>query len=137
MTTTMLGSVYDVDLYTNTLKKLRCNFKLHIDAAFGGFYYPFSNKENTINFTNPNVSSFTLDAHKMAQAPYRNRIFIIKKNYIKYINTLQANYVKVENFTLAGSRSRAKAIAIWMFLIQHELYGWMEKTFILQKKLNG
>lgn len=134
MMTTMFGSVDDVELYTKTLSELNCHYKLHIDAAFGGFYYPFSNKQNPINFSNPNISSFTLDAHKMAQAPYGTGIFIIRKNFMKYTNTSQAKYVKGEDFTLVGSRSGANAIAIWMILMQHGPFGWMEKIFILQKR---
>lgn len=134
MMTTMFGSVDDVNVYTDNLKELKCNFKLHVDGAFGGFYYPFSNKKNELNFTNPNISSFTLDAHKMAQAPYGTGIFIVRKNYMQYSNTSQASYVKGEDFTLAGSRSGANAIAIWMILMQHGMYGWMEKIFILQKR---
>jgi glutamate/tyrosine decarboxylase-like PLP-dependent enzyme len=37
----------------------------HIDGAYGGFVYPFSNQEiSVINFSNPKISSITIDAHK-------------------------------------------------------------------------
>lgn len=134
MMTTMFGSVDDVDLYTNELELNNLDFKLHIDGAYGGFYYPFSNKENGLNFSNPLVSSVTLDAHKMAQAPYGTGIFLIRKGLMRYATTQQASYVAGEDSTLIGSRSGANAISIWMILSKYGPNGWMEKIFILQKR---
>src|SRR5574343_640564 len=82
MMTTMFGSVDKVDIYTDVFIGRNLPFKLHIDGAYGGFYYPFSNKETNLNFANPHVSSVTLDAHKMAQAPYGTGIFLIRKGLI-------------------------------------------------------
>ena len=70
MMTTMFGSVDDPSDYTSLFSALDLPYKLHIDGAYGGFYYPFSNKENILNFNNPDITSITIDAHKMAQAPY-------------------------------------------------------------------
>ena len=135
MMTTMFGSVDCIDTYVDVLKEEKCDFKLHIDGAFGGFYYPFSKLEhNTINFKNPNVSSVTLDAHKMAQAPYGTGIFIARKNLIQYTTTQEDSYVEGEDCTLIGSRSGANAIAIWMILTTYGPNGWMEKIFVLQKR---
>lgn len=69
MMTTMFGSVDEAEAYTEPLLKLSCPFKLHVDGAYGGFYYPFSNEASTLTFENKHITSFTLDAHKMAQAP--------------------------------------------------------------------
>lgn len=134
MMTTMFGSVDDPSIYTSVLKNKGLQFKLHIDGAFGGFYYPFTNKENTLNFSNPDVNSVTLDAHKMAQAPYGTGIFLIRKDFMKYAKTKEASYVKGEDSTIIGSRSGANAISIWMILSTYGPYGWMEKIFILQKR---
>lgn len=134
MMTTMFGSIDNVDLYTNALKKYNLEFKLHIDGAYGGFYYPFSNKNNNLNFSNPNVCSVTLDAHKMAQAPYGTGIFLIRKNHIHFATTKQASYVEGEDCTLIGSRSGANAIAVWMILSKYGPNGWFEKIFVLQKR---
>ena len=134
MITTMYGSVDDIDILTGSLKKLSCDFKLHIDGAYGGFYYPFSNEGNLITFQNPDITSFTLDAHKMAQSPYGTGIFLIRKGYIENVNTQEASYVEGEDFTLIGSRSGANAIAVWMILVKNGPYGWQEKIFILQKR---
>lgn len=134
MMTTMFGSVDDVETYTSQLTNLSCEFKLHVDGAYGGFYYPFVNEDSQLTFKNQNISSFTLDAHKMAQAPYGTGIFLIRKGYIQNVNTQQASYVEGEDFTLIGSRSGANAIAVWMILVKYGPFGWQEKTFILQKR---
>ena len=135
MMTTMFGSVDSIETYVEVLKEENCEFKLHVDGAYGGFYYPFSKEENnTINFSNPHVSSVTLDAHKMAQAPYGTGIFLIRKNLIHYATTKEASYVEGEDCTLIGSRSGANAIAIWMILSTYGPNGWSEKVFVLQKR---
>lgn len=134
MMTTMYGSVDDVEMYVEELNHLSCKFKVHVDGAYGGFYYPFSGDESELTFANPNITSFTLDAHKMAQAPYGTGIFLIRKGYVQYVNTRQASYVEGEDFTLIGSRSGANAIAVWMILMKTGSFGWEEKIFVLQKR---
>jgi glutamate/tyrosine decarboxylase-like PLP-dependent enzyme len=134
MMTTMYGSVDDVNLLINALIKSNCYFKLHIDAAYGGFYYPFSSNNDSLTFKNKHITSFTLDAHKMAQAPYGTGIFIIRKGFIQNANTKEATYVEGEDYTLIGSRSGANAVAVWMILSKNGPHGWNEKIFILQKR---
>ena len=134
MMTTMFGSVDDVEIITTALKEKSCIFKLHIDGAYGGFYYPFSNEKSLLTFENQHISSFTLDAHKMAQAPYGTGIFLIRKGLIQHVNTQQASYVEGEDYTLIGSRSGANAVAVWMILVKNGLFGWFEKVYILQKR---
>jgi len=134
MMTTMFGSADNIEAYTNQLTDLSCEFKLHVDGAFGGFYYPFVNENSQLTFENQNISSFTLDAHKMAQAPYGTGIFLIRKGYIQNVITQQASYIEGEDFTLIGSRSGANAIAVWMILVKNGPFGWQEKVFILQKR---
>lgn len=133
MMTTMYGSVDDVDAYTSSLLETNSLFKLHIDGAYGGFYFPFSSDHNLLNFSNEHVSSVTLDAHKMAQAPYGTGIFLSRKGLINYANT-KASYVEGEDFTLIGSRSGANAVAVWMILVTNGPFGWYEKIYILQKR---
>lgn len=134
MMTTMFGSVDPLDRYVNVLKQHQCNYKIHIDGAYGGFYYPFTHQESQLTFENPEITSFTLDAHKMAQAPYGTGIFLIKKGFIHYANTKEASYVEGEDYTLIGSRSGANAVAVWMILNTSGPFGWQEKIFILQKR---
>ena len=134
MMTTMFGSVDDVDLLTQVLKQNKCEYKLHVDGAYGGFYYPFAAESNKLTFQNPAISSFTLDAHKMAQAPYGTGIFLIRKGLMNYANTKEASYVEGEDFTLIGSRSGANAIAVWMILSSYGPFGWYEKILVLQNR---
>ena len=129
MMTTMFGSVDNVDTYVGTLKNLSCKFKIHVDGAYGGFYYPFTENQSPLTFKNLDISSFTLDAHKMAQAPYGTGIFLIRKGYIVNVNTRQASYVEGEDYTLIGSRSGANAIAVWMILMKKRTFWVARKDF--------
>jgi tyrosine decarboxylase/aspartate 1-decarboxylase len=133
MMTTMYGSVDNIDEYVTALNQAAVTYKIHIDGAFGGFYFPFTKNKGKLSFQNPNITSFTLDAHKMAQAPYGTGIFLIRKDYIQYANT-KTGYVEGEDFTLIGSRSGANAIAVWMILAKNGPFGWQEKVFILQRR---
>lgn len=134
MMTTMFGSVDNPDVYSEVLDRLDTPYFIHLDGAYGGFYFPFSQKEHRLDFRNTNVSSVTLDAHKMAQAPYGTGIFIIRKDLIHYANTKEASYVEGEDYTLIGSRSGANAVAVWMILSKYGPFGWTEKIFVLQKR---
>ena len=134
MMTTMFGSIDNVSDYVGVLEELNCKFKIHVDGAFGGFYSPFTDDETDLTFSNPHINSFTLDAHKMAQAPYGTGIFLIRKGFMKYAQTPEASYVEGDDYTLIGSRSGANAIAVWMILVKNGPYGWHEKIFILQKR---
>lgn len=127
MGTTMFGSVDDPDLYAGCLLKCGLEFKMHIDGAFGGFIYPFSCHDSHINFDNPHVSSITLDAHKMLQAPYGTGIFLARKGLMPYVYTNEARYVHGMDITLSGSRGGVNAVAIWMILFTYGPYGWQEK----------
>jgi tyrosine decarboxylase/aspartate 1-decarboxylase len=131
MSTTMFGSVDDIENITSLLNTENITYKLHIDAAFGGFIYPFTNTNNKYTFKNPNITSFTIDAHKMLQTPYGTGIFLIRKNYMNYVKTEEAQYVMGTDHTLCGSRSGANAIAVWMVLHTYGYNGWKAKMQIL------
>ena len=134
MGTTMFGAVDDVNLMTDVLQENALEFKLHIDGAYGGFFYPFSNPDSILNFENPNVSSITIDAHKMLQAPYGTGIFLCRKGLIENVLTKEAEYVEGMDLTLCGSRSGANAVAVWMILFTYGGNGWFEKISILQMR---
>ena len=127
LSTTMFGSVDDIDKITDLLNILQLNYKLHIDAAFGGFIYPFTNTKNHHNFNNPNVSSITIDGHKMLQSPYGTGIFLARKDLMQYVCTEEASYVQGKDYTLCGSRSGANAVCVWMILHMHGSVGWTVK----------
>lgn len=127
MATTMFGSVDDPDAYAAALKHHDVLYKIHIDGAFGGFIYPVSHFDNHVNFSNPHVSSVTLDAHKMLQAPYGTGVFIARKGLMPYVCTTEASYVSGMDMTLSGSRGGVNAIAVWMILFTYGPFGWLEK----------
>lgn len=143
MSTTMFGSVDDIDKITSLLNLLKLNYKIHVDGAYGGFIYPFTKYENPFTFKNKNISSFSVDGHKMLQAPYGTGIFLIRKDFLKYVCTNEAGYVKGKDFTLCGSRSGANAVCVWMILRIHGSMGWtvkmhqlMDRTTNICEKLN-
>lgn len=127
LSTTMFGSVDDIDAVTQVLNKRNIIYKLHVDAAFGGFIYPFSNPDNSYTFKNPAITSFAIDAHKMLQTPYGTGIFLIRKGYIQHVKTAEAQYVPGADHTLCGSRSGANAVAVWMVLHNYGSQGWKIK----------
>lgn len=136
MMTTMFGSVDDIDMMVRVLSDKAKAYKIHVDGAYGGFVYPFSCKNTRLNFSNQEVSSITLDAHKMVQAPFGTGIFLARKGLMKYVYTEEAQYVQGLDATLIGSRSGANAIAVWMILMSYGPNGWYEKIHILQYRTN-
>lgn len=127
MSTTMFGSVDDVDALTAVFKKNNYPYKVHADGAFGGFIYPFTNSKNALDFRNPEITSITLDAHKMLMAPYGTGMFLIRKGWMHHAATNEAQYVQGLDYTLCGSRNGAQAISIWMILQIHGPQGWAAK----------
>jgi tyrosine decarboxylase/aspartate 1-decarboxylase len=134
MGTTMFGSVDDIDDVSNSLDTLNVNYRMHIDAAFGGFIYPFNAKKSSFTFQNPNIISFALDGHKMLQSPYGTGIYLSRKGFMDYALTEEANYVKGKDYTLVGSRSGANAIAVWMIMRTYGSDGWKAKIMKLLSK---
>lgn len=131
MMTTMFGSADDPDIYTQALNDAGLPFKLHLDGAYGGFVFPFVSQDKRWSFANPEVSSITLDAHKMVQAPYGTGIYLAKKGLIPYATTGEAQYVAGLDATLSGSRSGANAVSVWMILQTYGPNGWYEKIHML------
>jgi len=136
MMTTMFGSVDDPDDFADVLREAGLPFKMHVDGAYGGFLFPFMCDDNPLSFANPDISSITLDAHKLVQAPYGTGIFISRKGLMKYVYTSEASYVKGLDATLSGSRSGANAIAVWMILSTYGPHGWYEKSQMLMMRTN-
>lgn len=130
MMTTMFGSVDDVSMYESALKTFGFHFKIHLDAAYGGFYYPFVNRHG-LDFSNDQICSITVDAHKMNQAPYGTGVFLIRKGWMKYTTTSSASYVQGNDSTLCGSRSGANAVAVYMILKSYGYLEWQQKMLEL------
>lgn len=127
MGTTMFGSVDQLDTFVPILKRSGMPYKVHVDGAFGGFVYPFTNQDHRLTFKNQEVSSMTIDAHKMLQAPYGTGIFLARKGLIQFTHTQEASYVIGGDATLVGSRSGANLIAAWMILQNYGRNGWQAK----------
>ncbi|SFO67497.1 Pyridoxal-dependent decarboxylase conserved domain-containing protein [Algoriphagus ornithinivorans] len=136
MGTTMFGSVDDPVPMADVLKEFQVPFRLHIDGAYGGFVYPFSEGENQITFQNSDISSLTIDAHKMLQAPYGTGIFVCRKGLIENVLTKEAQYVEGLDLTLCGSRSGANAVAVWTILTTYGPHKWFEKISVLKMRTN-
>lgn len=124
MATTMFGSVDAPEPILNEIKTEFSDYFVHVDGAFGGFIYPFTNESCLLDFSNSEISSITIDGHKMLQAPYGTGIFLCRKGLIEYAQTEEASYVQGTDFTLCGSRSGANSISIWMILMTHGYEGW-------------
>jgi glutamate/tyrosine decarboxylase-like PLP-dependent enzyme len=131
MMTTMFGSVDCIQTYVDALNAANVEFRIHVDGAYGGFVYPISTENEEMTFQNPYVSSVTLDAHKMVQAPFGTGIFVTRKGLINYVFTDEAQYVSGLDATLIGSRSGANAIGVWMILQTYGPHDWFEKVYIL------
>lgn len=116
MGTTMFGCVDDIDAACRVLDEVGLDFRVHVDAAFGGFLYPFTAAANRLDFRHPRVDSITMDGHKMLQAPYGTGVFLARKGLIEHVCTEEASYVHGKDYTLCGSRSGANAVALWMIL---------------------
>jgi len=133
LSTTMFGSVDDIEAVTDFLDTQALIYRVHVDAAFGGFIYPFTNPDSPYTFKNPHICSFSIDGHKMQQAPYGTGIFLVRKGWMQYVCTEEASYVQGKDYTLCGSRSGANAISVWMILHQYGAEGWKNKMQELLK----
>jgi tyrosine decarboxylase / aspartate 1-decarboxylase len=116
MGTTMFGSVDPLDPLLKAVEAAGLPYRVHVDAAFGGFIYPLSVDDCALSFRDPRIGSFTLDAHKMLQAPYGTGIFLARKGLMQHVQTEAARYVPGTDYTVCGSRSGANAVAVWMIL---------------------
>ncbi|PRY86012.1 pyridoxal-dependent decarboxylase [Mongoliibacter ruber] len=134
LSTTMFGSVDDIDMLGDYFTKLNVQFKIHVDAAYGGFIYPFTNTTSRFTFQNPYMNSITADGHKMLQTPYGTGLFLIRKGYFDFVKTEEAQYIPGKDFTISGSRSGANAISMWMILQIHGSEGWKYKMETLCDK---
>ena len=70
----------------------------------------------------------------MLQAPYGTGIFLIRKNYMKYALTKEAEYIKGKDYTICGSRSGANAIAVWIIIHMYGSEGWKNKMQFINNR---
>ena len=94
------------------------NLPLHIDAAFGGFVYPFLESPTRFAFDFSGVSSVSIDPHKMGLSVIPSGILIFKdKTVIEgSLNKIQVktHYLTSKyQSTLTGTRSGASVAATY------------------------
>lgn len=143
---TVTGAVDPVVEFAQMLQSLEGQLgiltALHVDAAFGGLIAPFVENEpvrSTMDWGNErNISSFTLDFHKLGGLPYGCGVFMAQKESFQNISR-SANYTATRvDATLLGSRSGAMSTALWS-VIKHKGYrGFAEeasKALILTKRV--
>lgn len=134
MMTTMFGTVDDIDLYEQELKHSSLEVMIHVDGAYGGFVYPFVMDDARYSFKNKSVTSFSLDAHKVLQAPFGTGVFVIRKGWMDRVENSKAEYVNGLDNTIIGSRSGANAVSVWMILQTYGAEAWKEKIHSLMHR---
>jgi glutamate/tyrosine decarboxylase-like PLP-dependent enzyme/ubiquinone/menaquinone biosynthesis C-methylase UbiE len=107
------GTSDNIPKICKVIEKLgKDNLYVHIDAAFGGFVYPFTDPSFEFDFRNKMVSSITVDPHKMGLMPYSCGVFLCRKGLLNYIED-ENIHAGVADKTLIGSRPGATAAALW------------------------
>jgi len=93
---------------------------LHVDAAFGGFVIPFLDDEIKsrfkFDFELSNVSSVTIDPHKMGGAPFPSGAVLVRNNELLKNLKIYPPYIPIETYTLLGTRSGGAIAATWATL---------------------
>ncbi len=81
---------------------------LHVDAAFGGFVIPFLDDMPKFDFKIPEVSTLTVDPHKMGMATIPSGALLVRNpENIKEIETLAPYLTLFRQTALSGTRGSA------------------------------
>ncbi|ODS40275.1 tyrosine decarboxylase MnfA [Candidatus Altiarchaeales archaeon WOR_SM1_SCG] len=95
------------------INELCDNIFLHVDAAFGGFVIPFLDRKIPFDFKLSNVSSITIDPHKMGLAPFPSGAVILRSSKLLKNLKILPPYLPIETYTLLGSRSGGAIASTW------------------------
>lgn len=90
---------------------------LHVDAAFGGFVYPFMDNPPRFDFSLDGVSSITMDPHKMGRSVIQSGCIIYRNKSIYDAVQINVSYLsggKAVHNSILGTRSGASVAASWM-----------------------
>jgi len=124
-----IDPVAEIDLTLGKLKKeIGIEYFVHLDAAIGGFIYPFSEGE-PIGFMSSSIYSISLDMHKTGFMPHTAGIFLCRKGLIEYI-ARPAHYLlgnKIDA-TVSSSRSGVVAAACWGIIKNLGREGFTERV---------
>lgn len=90
---------------------------LHVDAAFGGFVFPFMENGPIFDFKLPGVQSITIDPHKMGRAVIQSGCILYRTEKIASAVHVPVSYLSggnTVNNLVMGTRSGASIAAAWM-----------------------
>ena len=90
---------------------------LHVDAAFGGFVYPFLDTPPRFDFSLPGVMSISLDPHKMGRAVIQSGCILYRDRSISKGIQVPVSYLsggETTHATILGTRSGASIASAWM-----------------------
>ncbi|PKP54526.1 MAG: tyrosine decarboxylase MfnA [Candidatus Altiarchaeales archaeon HGW-Altiarchaeales-3] len=115
--TSALGMVDPADKINELLNEFDQDIFFHVDAAFGGFVIPFLDDDKKMNmkydFELANVSSITIDPHKMGTAPIPSGAILLRDDKLLKELKITPPYLPVETHTLLGTRSGGAIAATW------------------------
>ncbi len=140
--TTELGVVDPIEKIGEMLDGTR--IYLHVDAAFGGFVLPFMDKPAPpFDFSVKQVSSITLDPHKMGLSTPPAGGFLVRKPSWLDLTAFSSPYLTQEKaLSLLGTRASASVASCWAVLRSLGHVGYvevvsecMDKTRYLAKRL--
>ncbi|MEV0537268.1 pyridoxal-dependent decarboxylase [Kitasatospora sp. NPDC050463] len=90
-------------------------FFLHVDAAHGGFVFPFTAPDLPFDFRNPGVHSMAVDPHKAGLMPYACGALLVRKGLLEHVTRIDP-HTRIPDETVLGSRPGATAAALWATL---------------------
>ncbi|MGK5630573.1 pyridoxal phosphate-dependent decarboxylase family protein, partial [Streptomyces sp. URMC 123] len=93
----------------------RIGYFCYVDAAHGGFVYPFSAPDLPFDFRNPGVHAMAVDPHKSGLLPYSCGVLLTRRGLLAHA-TAVSPVTGVVDDTLIGSRPGAAAAALWSVL---------------------
>jgi glutamate/tyrosine decarboxylase-like PLP-dependent enzyme len=101
------------DLAFQNPETVRCF--LHVDAAHGGFVFPFTAPDLPFDFRNPGVHTMAVDPHKAGLMPYACGALLVRKGLLEHVTRIDP-HTHIPDETLLGSRPGATAAALWATL---------------------
>lgn len=115
---TVPGTVDPVEAVCRAVRQVSVETGLramvHVDAAFGGLVLPFLGDGSGAEWSRwPEVSSVTVDFHKMGMAPYGAGLLLFRRGMTAGV-ARPVGYIGIgTDATLLGSRPGASAAAAW------------------------
>ncbi|RZU18324.1 pyridoxal-dependent decarboxylase [Streptomyces sp. BK239] len=88
---------------------------LHVDAAHGGFVFPFTAPDLPFDFRSPGVHSMAVDPHKAGLMPYACGALLVRKGLLEHVTRIDP-HTRIPDETVLGSRPGATAAALWATL---------------------